>query len=184
MKRETFTETQNRYEKLRQNSYISAHKALPETIVNRHGAGILKSDISLSGLDFHTYQKLRKWEESGKRVAPWDWDDVRKKYRVHPKRFELSIWHKSLFLGGVSIGRPTYSKSKLRLDLIEANSEGGPLRGTITDIVILTSRFYAKAIGASQLRIMHLISEKVRSHYLSKDGFSYHEKGDFCYQDI
>jgi len=184
MQKVTYKETQDKYELLRTTALRIAHDSLPNVIINKKGMAILKSDISLKGLDFSTYQKLRTWKDSGQRVAPWDWDDVRKKYRSHPKRFELSIWHKELFLCGASIGRPTFSGNKLRLDFVEANPTGSPLHGTITDIVILAGRTYAKAIGASQLRIMHPINKKVRDHYLSKGGFSYNEKSNFCYQDI
>ena len=184
MQNVTYEETQDKYELLRMTVHKIAHENLPNVITNKMGLAILKSDISLKGLDFHSYQSLRVWNDSGQRVAPWDWDDVRKKYRSHPKRFELSIWHKQLFLCGASIGRPTVSGNKLRLDFIEANPTGSPLHGTITDIVILTGRLYAKAIGASQLRIMHPINKKVRDHYLSKGGFSFNEKGNFCFQDI
>jgi len=87
-------------------------------------------------------------------------------------------------LCGASIGRPTFSGNKLKLDFIEANPTGSSLHGTITDIVILAGRIYAKSIGASQLRIMHPINERVRDHYLSKGGFSYNERGNFCFQEI
>lgn len=184
MQKTTYRETQDKYESLRMEALAVAYENLPNVLTNKKGLAILKSNISLKGLDFHTYQRLKKWKNSGQRVAPWDWDDVQKKYRTHPKRFELSIWHNGLFLCGASIGRPTHSANKLKLDFIEANPTGSPLHGTIADIVILAGRIYAKSIGASQLRIMQPINEKVRDYYLSKEGFSFNEKGNFCFQDI
>lgn len=45
-------------------------------------------------------------------------------------------------------------------------------------------RFYAKAIGATQIRIMYPINDKVKEHYLGLGGFSFDAKGNFCYPDL
>lgn len=174
----------DKYDGLRTEVLKIAHEQLPNVIPTQRGMAVLKSDVTLKGLDFMTFQKLIHWEESGRRVAQWDWDEVRKKYDSHPKRFELSIWYRELFLCGASIGRPTWSGSKLRIDFIEANPLGSPLSGAIADIVILSGKIYAKAIGASQLRIMHPVNDKVRNHYISKGGFSFDERGNFCFLEI
>jgi len=126
----------------------------------------------------------KRTEKIGLRRVAWDWDVVQKKYRTHPKRFELSIWHRSQHLCGASIGIPTCGGGKLRLDFIESSPIISPLSGLITDIVIATGIIYAKTIGASQLRIMRPINETVKNLYLSKAGFSYNQKGDFCYRDL
>lgn len=133
------------------------HEQRPTVIPIQGGIAVLKSSVALKGLDFRTFQKLVYWEESGQRVAQWDWSEVREKYKSHPQRFEVSIWHSELFLCGACIDRPTWSGTKLRIDFIETNPLGSPLSGAIADIVILTGKIYAKAIGASQLRIMHPI---------------------------
>lgn len=172
------------YDRLRELSRKAAHDSIPDVVTNKDGMAILKSTVSLGGLDFLAYKTLEEWEQSGERIAQWDWEAVRKSYRNHPKRFELSIWHKDSTLCGASIGRPTYSGNKLRLDFIEANPLGSPLNGLITDIILVSSRVYARAIGASQLRIMHPVNERVRDHYMSKGDFSYNEKGNFCYQEL
>lgn len=140
--------------------------------------------ISLSGLNFQTFEKLAEWEDQGSRVADWDWRKVRKHYRTHPKRFELAILHNKLFLAGASIGRLTWSGNKLRLDFIEANPTGSPLTGLITDIVILSAEVYAQAIGAHQIRIMHPVNDAVKNHYLSKANFAYNPKGNFCFREL
>lgn len=180
----TYKMVWNRYDELRDMALEVAHEQLPQIIKGHKGISIHRSDIELRGLDFPTFQKLSRWEEFGRRVADWDWNEVRKKYKCHPKRFELSIWHRKTFLCGASIGRPTWSGNKLRLDFIEASPAGSKLSGAIADIVILTGKVYAKAIGASQLRIMHPVNEKVKNYYLSKGGFSYDSKGNFCFQEI
>jgi len=172
----------DRYEDIRNLARQVAHEQLPGFLKNRHGHLISKEAVVLSGLDHSVFRILSKWGGE-RRLAPWDWEDVRKKYKTHPKRFELSIWHRQV-LCGASIGRPTWSGNKLRLDLIEANPDGSSLEGKIADIVIIAGRFYAKAIGATQIRIMYPINDKVKEHYLGLGGFSFDAKGNFCYQDL
>lgn len=106
------------------------------------------------------------------------------KYRTHPKRFELSVWYKDLTLAGASIGKPTRGGGKLRLDYLESSPMGTPLDGLVTDISVAAAIVYAKSIGAVQLRIMNPVNDAVRDHYLNKPGFSYNEKGNFCYRDL
>ena len=179
----TYKQTWNRYDQIRDIALEETHDRLRPVMKGKEGA-VNKCEISLSGLDFQTFEKLAKWEDQGKRVASWDWREVRKSYRTHPKRFELAIWHKKLFLAGASIGRPTWSSSKLRLDFIEANLTRSPLTGLITDIVILSAEVYARAIGADQIRIMHPVNDAVKKHYLSKADFAFNSKGNFCFRDL
>lgn len=176
--------TSDRYENLRALALKVSHEQLPKIIKNKQGVAILKSEISLRGLDFETYETLARWKSSDQRVVKWDWDDVRRLYKAHPKRFELSIWHRDLFLCGASIGKPTQSGSKLRVDFIEAAPENSILDGVLTDLVIVAGTMYAKAIGASQIRIMKPVNEKVKDYYLSKPGFLFDAKGNFCFKDI
>lgn len=115
------------------------------------------------------YESLRKvtrdmaQEQSGLGRVAWNWDEVLKKYRTHPKRFELSIWYRDLTLCGATIGRPTWSGGKLRIDFIEAAPMESPFSGLIVDIMIAAGANYAKAIGATQLRIMGPVNEDVKN---------------------
>lgn len=103
----------------------------------------------------------------------------------HPKRFELAIWYKGLFLSGLSLGRPTWNKQNLRLEFIEASPMTTPLSGLVTDMVLLAAEVYADAIGATELRIMNPITEKVKAHYLgAKHGFRFNPKGDYCFKSL
>lgn len=179
----TYKQTWNRYDQIREVALEEAHNRLRPVMKGKKGA-IGKNEISLSSLDFQTFEKLAKWEHQGSRVAKWDWLDVRKSYKNHPKRFEIAIWHRANFLAGASIGRPTWSSNKLRLDFIEANPTRSPLTGLITDIVILSAEVYARAIGATQIRIMHPVNDAVKNHYLSKADFAYNQKGNFCFRDL
>lgn len=178
-----YSQVQSRYEALRNTAREVAHEGFPEVMSNKRGAAILKSHISLEGLTISCQRELRKWENSGSRRVAWDWELVLKSYRVHPKRFELSIWFKG-GLCGASVGRPTASGGKLRLDFLEAAPQGSPLDGLVTDITIATGVAYARAIGAAQLRIMNPVNDDVKNHYLGKPGFAYDQKGHFCYRDL
>ncbi len=182
--KQPYTQVKSRYEILRQMAREVVHEDLASVMPNKYGAAILKSNISLDGLTFQCLKELRKWEKNGLRRVAWDWDTVQKKYRTHPKRFELSIWHKELFLCSASIGKPTWSGGKLRLDYLESAPQGTPLDGLITDITIAAGVAYARAIGATQLRIMNPVNDKVKAHYLSKPSFSYDQKSNFCYRDL
>lgn len=174
----------DKYQNERRRALNEAYEVLPDYLINKEDKPISKADLSLSTLSFQTYEKLKHWEQSGKRIAEWDWNLVRDAYRSNPKRFEVAIWHKQHFLCGASVGKPTNSKKKLMLDFIEANPSGSPFSGLITDIVILCGQIYGKAIGASELRIMSPISDGVRDYYLSKPGFSYNEKDNYCFKSI
>jgi len=173
-----------KYQATRSRCLDAAYSALPEFLLNKHGKSIHKSEIRLTTISFQTYEKLKHWEISKKRVAQWDWDKVRDVYRSNPKRFEVAIWHKQNFLCGASVGKPTNTKKKIMLDFIEANPSGSPISGLITDIVIICGQIYGKSIGASELRIMYPISEGVKNHYLSKPGFSYNDKENYCFKRI
>ncbi len=122
--------------------------------------------------------------KSGVRRVAWDWKTVQQKYRAHPKRFELSIWHMDLFLCAAAIGKPTFGGGRLRLDYLESAPMISPLSGLITDITIAAGVAYAGLIGATQLRITNPVNDDVKKHYLSKPGFAYSQQGNFCYRDL
>jgi len=84
---------------------------------------VQKESISFQPLDMRALKELRKWENTGLRKAAWDWDwdTVLGSYKSHPKKFDVTLWHKDFTLCSASIGRPTYGGSKIRLDIIEAN---------------------------------------------------------------
>lgn len=182
--RQTYTQVKHRYEQLRQTAFEAAYKILPNVMPNKHGMAVLKQSVSFDTLTFEAQHQLRRWEKSGLRRVAWNWDEVRKKYRAHPNRFELSIWYGNLTLAGATIGKPTRGGGKLRLDYIEAAPMGTPLDGLVTDMAIEVSQIYADSIGATQIRIMNPVNEGVRNHNLSKPGFSYHEKGNYCFLDL
>ncbi len=180
----TYRQVQSRYETLRQVARKIAFENLSPVMPNKQGMAILKSTITLDGVTLDCQRELRKWGKSGLRRVAWDWDEVLKKYRTHPKRFELSVWHKELYLCSASVGRPTWGGGKLRLDYLEPAPQGTPLDGLITDISISAGAAYARAIGAVQLRIMNPVNDRVKNHYLSKLDFSYNSRENFCFMNL
>ncbi|MGI9281659.1 MAG: hypothetical protein ACR2PX_18795 [Endozoicomonas sp.] len=180
----TYSLVKNRYEALRQVAREATHEGLPTVLINKRSMAIQKDTISLEGFTFKSQHELKKWELHGLRRVAWDWDVVQKKYKTHPKRFELSIWYRHQTLCAASIGRPTWGGGKLRLDFIESAPLETPLDGLITDITIAAGVDYALSIGTSQLRIMNPVNTEVQNYYLSKPGFSYDSRGDFCYRDL
>lgn len=180
----TYTQVKCLYASLRQTSLEAAQESLPPVLRNKRGMAIVKDSISLDQFTFKSQHELKRWENSGLRRVAWDWDAVQKKYRTHPKRFELTVWYQGRTLCGASIGRPTWSGGKLRLDYIEASPMGTPLDGLVTDIAIAAGILYARSIGAAQIRIMNPVNHDVKNHYLSKTGFKYNERGDFCFRDL
>jgi len=180
----TYPEVKSHYEGLRHTSRLAAHKGLAAVMSNRRKEGILKNNITLSGFTTECQRELLKWEIVDSRRTAWNWDVVQKKYRAHPKRFELAVWYRKHQMCGASIGKPTCHGGKLRLDFLESAPQGTPLDGLITDIVISAGVTYARLIGATQLRIMKPVNEQVKNYYLSRPGFSYDTRGNFCYRDL
>jgi len=180
----SYSAVKDKYEALRQFSRETAHEELPAVLTNKKSQAILKSTLTFSGIDVNCINELRKWEMSGSRRVAWDWDKMLKTYRPEPKRFEIAIWHNEHWLCSASIGKLTSQGGKLRLDLIESNPNGTILVGLVIDINIKSYEVYARAIGATELRIMNPVNDAVKDYYLSKKGFSYNKKENFCFMEI
>jgi hypothetical protein len=180
---------EDKHEIARVEAREDAMAALPIIMPNRYGQGIhVRSAVILSGIDFKACKHAKQWESSPNRRAEvtMSWSEVAGRYaRAVPKRFELAVWHRDALLCGLALGQPTWSGNKLRLDLIEASPDKTPLAGIVADITIFAAQLYAKTIGATQLRLMKPVNEKVRNHYMNSNfGFSYDKQGNFCYRDL
>lgn len=100
----------------------------------------------------------------------------------HPKRFEMALWQNDKLIS-LSLGRPTYAGTALRLDFVEASpKELGERVGTMT-FVIAGLVAYAHLLKARQIRIMNPINETVRNHYASF-GYTCEPKGDYLYREL
>jgi len=67
---------------------------------------------------------------------------------------------------------------------LKSNPNGSFIDGFVTDINVLCYEVYAQAIGATELRITNPVNESVRVYFLSKKGFSYNQKENFCFREI
>lgn len=182
-KKPTYNKVKSMAEQRKAIAYELAYEQLPHVLRGKKGA-VQKESISFQPLEMRALKELRKWENTGLRKAAWDWDTVLRSYKNHPKKFDVTLWHKDYTLCSASIGRPTYGGSKIRLDIIEANPAGSMLEGLITDINILAYEAYARVNNCTELRIMHPVNEAVKNYYLSKQGFSFNAKGNFCVKEL
>ena len=90
----------------------------------------------------------------------------------------MALWHNATLVS-LSLGRPTYQGSKLRLDFIEGNPD--KLDGVrVFEPTFLAMVGYAHAVGAGELRIKSPINNDVRRYYERFD-FAYIIKGDYLY---
>jgi len=123
----------------------------------------------------------KSWEFSSVRLVDWDWSDGYKYFKFrHPKWFELALWHKNKLVS-LSLGRPTYSGTGLRLDVIEGSPEEREIK--VFPAVIAAMAVYASALGAKEIRVMKPINKAVRDYY-STQGFTFVAKGDYLYKKL
>lgn len=171
----THKNAEDKYQLIREASRKAALEIMPMA---------LSSFASLRDIDQAALVQTKIWQQVPDRQVDWPWNSGHYFYaKRNPKRFELAIWFHSK-LCALSIGRPTWSGSRLRLDFVEASPVNNPLKGNVFPVTLVAAETYAEAIGATQIRIMNPINAKVRSHYESF-GFIYAgSKLDFCYRDL
>lgn len=159
----THLEAEHRYESFRKMAREAIHRELPYS----DRANIKLTEISSSAL---VYSKL--WVADAKRRVDWPWGEGYRNYAFsHPNRFELATWYGNT-LAGLSLGRPSYAGTRLRLEFIEANPSNNPLKGRIVPITISVAELYANIIGASELRIIDPIDKRLIEYY-SSFGYRY-----------
>ncbi len=94
----------------------------------------------------------------------------------------MAVWETNKLIG-LSLGRPTYYGTALRLDFVEASPPDLGDRPAIIEFVLLGYDIYAKLINAKQIRIMNPINKTVLSYY-EKFGYEYVAKGDYLFRSI
>lgn len=157
---------EGKYQSLRESSLRIAQATLPAA---------LKSVVNLDVINTLALARANLWEQNPKRHddASWSWRKGFGSYaKQHPKRFELSIWFAKAQLCGLSLGKPTYSGSKLRLDIIEGAPDSHPLKGRVVELTVLAAKTYAASLEAEQIRIMRPVNNDVIRYY-EKHGFTY-----------
>lgn len=120
-----------------------------------------------------------RWGNSARRRVDWSWVEGYSLFKFrHPKRFEMALWQGHNLIS-LSLGRPTYNGTKLRLDFIEGNPEK-PDGVKVFEYTFLAMVGYAQMLGADELRVMNPINKDVKRYYESF-GLSYVAKGDYLF---
>jgi hypothetical protein len=170
----THLDAERRYSTLRR----EALNAATEILINRNGPDIRLTEINAIALN-----ATKEWSHSRARIKNWDWVEGYSVFKFrYPKRFEMALWESKKLIG-LSMGRPTYHGTALRLDVVEASPSDLGDRPTIFDSVLLGYGIYARLINAKQIRIMNPVNEQVKSYY-EKYNYNYVAAGDYLYKEI
>ena len=90
----------------------------------------------------------------------------------------MALWHRASLVS-LSLGRPTYNDSKLRLDFIEGNPEKtDEVKAFEHTFIAMVG--YAQVLGADELRAMNPINSDVK-RYHETFGLNYVPKSDYLY---
>jgi hypothetical protein len=154
--------TIQRYNEPRKQARELAKKGLPPH---------LKS-LKLKAVDNIALIAFKALRKTAQRDVDWDWNFASKYCTRYPKAFDLSVWHGNS-LCSLSLGRPTYKGTEMRLDFIEKFTNNPVFSGDMFGVSLIAYEAYAKVIGACQLRIMNPENEKLIKYYSSYGGFSY-----------
>lgn len=123
----------------------------------------------------------KKWALSPDRLVDWNWIEGYSSFKFrYPKRFELALWHKNKLVS-LSLGRPTYAGTSLRLDVIEGSPEEREIK--VFPAVIAAMAVYASALGADEIRVMNPINQSVKEYY-ANEGFTYVASGNYLYKKL
>lgn len=132
-------------------------------------------------VDEKALNAAKLWKESKQRLVSWDWIANYGPFKFrYPKRFELALWHNNN-LASLSLGRPTYCGTGMRLDFVEGNPDRREIK--VFPFVMAAITTYAEALGANEIRVMNPINEEVKSYY-EKFGLVYVAKGDYLYSRL
>ncbi len=158
--------------------YTAIRKAVIEEL-NKDFYSSNQRSLKAKLIDASALAQSERWNSSSKRKVDWEWVKGYSSFKFrYPKRFEMALWHNNV-LASLSLGRPTYQGSKLRLDFIEGNPDR-PDGIKVFEPTFLAMVGYAQALGARELRIMNPINSDVR-HYYERFGFAHITKGDYLY---
>ncbi|WP_062265261.1 hypothetical protein [Endozoicomonas arenosclerae] len=170
----THMDAKSRYEVFRQQARTLAHEELPRR---------LKKELHLSSVDSRALNAFKIWRDMPERRVDWDWTFASKYCFRYPKAFDLSVWHGSR-LCSLSLGRPTYHGTSMRLDFIERTPKNSLFASDMFRISLLAYETYASLIGADYLRVVEPMNQKLIDYYTSHDtGFTFvpATKGNPCY---
>lgn len=170
----THLDAEERYSKLRK----EALNVASEILKSGNGPNIRLTEINAQAL-----HASKAWNNSRMRIKDWNWVEGYTAFKFrYPKRFEMALWESSKLIG-LSMGRPTYQGTALRLDVVEASPSDLGDRPSIFETVLLGYGIYARLINAKQIRIMNPVNEQVKSYY-EKYNYKYVAAGDYLYKEI
>ena len=133
-------------------------------------------------IDQAALSQSKDWAFSSKRRVDWDWGHGYEAFRYrYPKRFEMALWHTGK-LASMTLGRPTYTGHRMRMDFIEAAPDKSA-NLKVFEISLFAIGIYAEALGAHELRVMHPINPQVR-YYYAQYGLIYVPSGDYLYTTL
>ena len=154
----------NRYDEFRKTARNLAKEDLPD---------YLKKVTKLEGVDQKALVAFKTWQSVSERTVNWDWNFATVYCRRYPKAFDLSVWYGNT-LCSLTLGRPTYKGTSMRMDFIEKSPINCPISGDIFAISLLAYENYGRLIGAEYLRLIEPMNDKLIKYYTSVDvGFSY-----------
>lgn len=155
--------TIKKYSEVREQARELAHESLPNH---------LKQVLSLEAINSKAISAFNILDNTEDRKVDWNWTFASRYCELHPKAFDLSVWFGNS-LCSLSLGRPTYNGTEMRLDFVEKFNENQLLTREVFGISLLAYEAYGKLIGASKLRIINPVNEKVINYYKAHGKFSY-----------
>ena len=134
--------------------------------------------FKLTKITSEAINATKLWDKSTLRQYDWDWQKNYSHYLArYPKRFEVALWEKNNLIA-ISLGRPTYNATGLRLDVVEAMPRDLGERSSVFDKIILSYEIYARMLNANHIRIMNPVNNTVKALYETY-GYRYVQKGDY-----
>lgn len=144
---------------------------------------VLNNQIILSGITADALNETKLWDQSQVRIKNWDWIEGYSVFKFrYPKRFEMALWQSNKLIG-ISMGRPSFNGTAMRLDIVEASPSDLGERPSIFETILMGYGIYARLINAKQIRIMNPVNDAVKSYYESF-GYKYVAKGDYLYREV
>ncbi|MET1255429.1 hypothetical protein [Aliikangiella maris] len=135
------------------------YKKLREQALRAVELRLKSKGFSFTTITEQALSAVKIWKKSKSRPYPWDWREGRNRYQSrYPKRFEVALWHRNKLVA-ISLGRPTFGGSGMRLDIVEGRPHDLGDRPSVMDEILLAYEVYALLLGASHIRIMNPVNE-------------------------